>query len=562
MTTVIDSLIVSLGLDAKSFKKGEKDATNTLASFGKTSTATNKKIQSDLSGSAKSFKSLKVEIAAVAAAFISVHALKSFAENITTGDAALGRLAANLNTNVETLSVWTKMADKAGGTADGMQSSIAGLVDQIQTFAQTGQGGDAFKYFTSQNISLVDSATGKMRDFQDILLDSADVLSKINKTKGQAAAQAWGKGMGFDPGTVNVLLRGSDAVKSLADEQRKNAIVTGDNALKAQQMQIAWNKMSDTMENVGRDVLTSLSPMIIKLTEEFGTWIKTLDLNAINAELHNFIKYIIAIDFKSMRDGAKDVVDVLKPLVDGLGRIVTGWKLIGDEVKVTAPLFSKVVDDVKTGIGAAATAFGKLVSRGEGNYSSVNVQAHGGGSSQRDLSSMSINEVLAKQNKGEFGAAGRYQMIRGTLDEASRKMGLTGEEKFTPEMQDKIFNEHLLKKRKALYAYLHGMSSDISAAAEDASKEWASFTDPTTGKGHYAGQKASISLEDSYKALQSARTQIAAGGTGNPVSNTTSHDVKVGAVNVYTQATDATGMAKSVDKALQTQLFAAQANHQ
>jgi LAS superfamily LD-carboxypeptidase LdcB len=63
----------------------------------------------------------------------------------------------------------------------------------------------------------------------------------------------------------------------------------------------------------------------------------------------------------------------------------------------------------------------------------------------KDLTSMTIGEVIAQQNKklnndqGYIFAAGAYQFIPGTLESAMRLAGLTPSDKFSPENQDLMF---------------------------------------------------------------------------------------------------------------------------
>lgn len=63
----------------------------------------------------------------------------------------------------------------------------------------------------------------------------------------------------------------------------------------------------------------------------------------------------------------------------------------------------------------------------------------------KDLTTMTIGEVIAQQNKklnndqGYIFAAGAYQFIPGTLESAMRLAGLTPSDKFSPENQDLMF---------------------------------------------------------------------------------------------------------------------------
>ncbi|MDN7488476.1 mannosyl-glycoprotein endo-beta-N-acetylglucosamidase [Burkholderia sp. AU45274] len=158
----------------------------------------------------------------------------------------------------------------------------------------------------------------------------------------------------------------------------------------------------------------------------------------------------------------------------------------------------------------ADTAFGKLIARGEGDYNSVNRGARGGyRAGTENLEGMTLAQVMAAQRAGQFNAAGRYQIISSTLAEAARGLKLNGSEIFDRKLQDRIFEQYLVRnKRRAISDYVEGRSDDLRAALRAASREWASVADPDTGRSYYAGKgnnRASISAAEMEAALRNTR---------------------------------------------------------
>jgi murein DD-endopeptidase MepM/ murein hydrolase activator NlpD len=89
------------------------------------------------------------------------------------------------------------------------------------------------------------------------------------------------------------------------------------------------------------------------------------------------------------------------------------------------------------------------------------------------LTNMTIDQVLAQK---DLHHAGKYQLQLGkgrTLDNLKQRLGLSGSEKFTPELQDRMAAELIWGgwKRPALTAYLKGGGSE-AAAVEDFNNEW------------------------------------------------------------------------------------------
>lgn len=116
------------------------------------------------------------------------------------------------------------------------------------------------------------------------------------------------------------------------------------------------------------------------------------------------------------------------------------------------------------------------------------------------VTNMSVDEVLAFQGSmvaqgSPSTAIGRYQFLRGTLGEVKKELKLTGDEKMTPELQDRMAI-HLMRRR-GLDSYLRG-EMDKSTFANRLAMEWAGL--PTTsGHSYYYGDglnKSQVPLED------------------------------------------------------------------
>jgi muramidase (phage lysozyme) len=130
----------------------------------------------------------------------------------------------------------------------------------------------------------------------------------------------------------------------------------------------------------------------------------------------------------------------------------------------------------------------------------------------RRLTELSVSEVMALQprfvalnrarggNANEGGAVGRYQIVTGTLKNLVRQMGLSGNEAFSPELQDQMAL-HLMRGR-GLEAFKSGKIS-ASQFQNNLSKEWAGLPN-VSGLSSYQGvgsNKATISSATVQAAL-------------------------------------------------------------
>lgn len=168
----------------------------------------------------------------------------------------------------------------------------------------------------------------------------------------------------------------------------------------------------------------------------------------------------------------------------------------------------------------AGASLGNLIAKGEGDYGSFNRGVAGDAKGAKmNFANMTIDEVMAAQSlpKGDANrlfAVGKYQVIPSTMKGAATTMGLSGSEKLTPELQERIFSEYLIgQKRPQIDSFIRGEHDNLNSAVSAGAREWASIADPKTGKSFYAGtgnNKASLSAEVFGSSLTGARDQFKA----------------------------------------------------
>lgn len=134
-----------------------------------------------------------------------------------------------------------------------------------------------------------------------------------------------------------------------------------------------------------------------------------------------------------------------------------------------------------------------------------------------------INQILRSAHdfsgtdRRRMFAVGRYQMIPTTLAMAKEKLGLTGDELFTPELQDRIFREVLIPKAGggALARFLSEGIGTVDQAQYAAAKEWASVAVP---KGLRTSKKSGYRISDG--------TMSYYGGAANGASMRETHSLR------------------------------------
>lgn len=262
MPTVIDTLIVQLGLDPSQFNKQQRQ---TLEDFRRGGDQAKKyaggfeKSGKDL---AQTFSSLQNRIVGLLSVFVGGKGAVEFTSFVTRTTAETARMSRVFDTNTETLSAWRGAANVTGGSAEGMTSSIQGLISQFQMFSLTGES-SVIPWFRALRVEISD-AQGRMRPFGDILLDISDRFSKLRPEK----AAAFGKALGFDDGTINLLIKGRVAVAALLEEQKKLGVVTKADAEAGEAALKSWREMEQAATKLGMTLVTALGPSLTGITRQ------------------------------------------------------------------------------------------------------------------------------------------------------------------------------------------------------------------------------------------------------------------------------------------------------
>ena len=133
----------------------------------------------------------------------------------------------------------------------------------------------------------------------------------------------------------------------------------------------------------------------------------------------------------------------------------------------------------------------------------------------RGISDMTIAEVTEVQNQGKAFAVGKYQMIPTTFAAAVKHMKLDPNTKLTPELQELIYKQYLVRvKRPAIHAFITGKSDSLQNAQLALAQEFASIGVPdgipgkTKDVSYYpdvGNNKASVSSKQSGDVLLAQR---------------------------------------------------------
>jgi len=151
--------------------------------------------------------------------------------------------------------------------------------------------------------------------------------------------------------------------------------------------------------------------------------------------------------------------------------------------------------------------------KGDGYSETLAYGAYTGG--DVNLVSMTLSQIDALQtkmlahpkNKWNSSAIGRYQIVRTTMRQIRKTLGLDGKALFDAAMQDRMAC-YLLGLR-GIDKWLAGRLS-VKTLLENLASEWASLPMPN-GKGKYDGQNAAVTVKQVVSALAAVKMRHSEG---------------------------------------------------
>ena len=271
MSTVIDSLLIELGLDSSKFNSGQKKAVEQLQKFDEANTKSNKNATQGAKELDLNLGKIRNSLIAIGTAVVGVSGFREFANQMIFGNAALGRTSALLGMNARDLDAWGKAAEVFGGDAKGVQASIQALEGGLAKFA-LGRGGE--EVVTGLAQLGVTAKDGKVD-----LIELSNALKRVKDTMGAQSALTIGSSLGLDQGTLQMLMEGGDAVQVLHDKFYALSGVTDQNIDDAQKLAAAWAESKQAGSALAQTIFSDLAPAMKFAVEGMTSIMGALNLS-------------------------------------------------------------------------------------------------------------------------------------------------------------------------------------------------------------------------------------------------------------------------------------------
>ncbi len=275
MPTIIDALVVTLGLNSSDLDKKSAGAGRKLKDLEGASKSTEagvKKLGDTAKESAGGVDTLAKAFASMLAVIGGAVAIKAFVSDMINGGAALDRLSKNLNVSAGDITAWGNAAEELGGSAKGVQSAMQ-LLSKAQTDIQLTGNSGLIPYFNMLGVSLADTSGHALKS-TDILRQLASAAEgKDRRTMNNVFAS-----MGFDEGTINLLLRGRSELELTLKRQKEYGEQAAKFAPEATKLQRSLVDLKQQFTLLGLNLVQQAAPAIEKVLgvlSSLGNWAKT-----------------------------------------------------------------------------------------------------------------------------------------------------------------------------------------------------------------------------------------------------------------------------------------------
>lgn len=273
MPTIIDALVVTLGLDTSDFKKGQEETKDSLKETRDNAERAAKDMEAAGKRAATFFGSIRTELLALLGLTLSAQGIKSFITSTANSLQQLGINSKALDMSAKSLDGWSRAAEAAGSSAEKMQGTLASFQD-VLTELRTGGGKDNPLFAALASFG---GATGANFDYKNdnseaIMRKIAQNWNKLNED----AKRRFGGMFGFDNATQQALSNGN--LVSDADKFTKASMATEDATKKAADFNRQLVAMKQNFSAAAQVLFTAIIPYIeqlIPLIAKFGNWIAT-----------------------------------------------------------------------------------------------------------------------------------------------------------------------------------------------------------------------------------------------------------------------------------------------
>lgn len=305
--TVIDALLITLGLDTSDFRKGQKDVSDDLKKQREDAKKTAKEMAEQGKKAASFFGSIKTELLALTGVTVTAGGLMSLVKNTTSSLMDLSIQSKALGMTARELDGFGKAAESAGSSFEKITAALQGF--------QAAKQGALFGDTSSPIFNGMRMLTALTGDTFDVYSKDAQSLARsylesLRKVKDPNIRRQIGAMGGFDDATIQRNQEG----RFLPDVDRltKSSGITDASVKGAKEFTEAWVVLNQNLETTKNQFYTFLIPYVREFNGvllQLSNWMKSHP-DEMRQKVESF--------FGAIESGAK--------VADNAARSVGGWE--------------------------------------------------------------------------------------------------------------------------------------------------------------------------------------------------------------------------------------------
>lgn len=337
--TVIDALLITLGLDTSDFRKGQKDVSDDLKKQREDAKKTAKEMAEQGKKAAAFFGSIKTELLALTGVTVTAGGLMSFVKSTTSG-------LMELSVQAKALGMTAKELDGVGKAAEAAGSSVEKINAALQGFQSAKEQAKSGVYNTPVTEAAIrlNSLTHDSFNVRDDSVQTTfrKILESARKVTDPDIRRQILQSVGIDD-AVNQRNQEGQFLPDV-DRLTKSSGITDASTKGAKEFTAAWAELGQNLDTIKNQIYEGLIPTIRDLNGLLKEWSSgNVKSSSFFKELKSDLKDITGIDLGDWKLSAD-----LKNLKDNfsmLGRTIS--YLVNALNEVNNGNFSKAADEFK-----------------------------------------------------------------------------------------------------------------------------------------------------------------------------------------------------------------------
>ena len=296
MAEIVDAFVATLGLDDREYKKSVREYRDDRKRLAEEEQKQNRISQDGQSRTVAGLRTLRNETAGFLLMLAGATSLVGFAKDMLTADAATGRFARNTGMATERVSVWENALKRVGGTAEEARAALGTLFSIFQNYQLMGDlsKGGALAFFGLSERDL--------KDPEAALLRIAEVVKNMPREDVEARLAT----LGLSGSIVGLLAGDRGELTKLLASVEAAGVANDDSADAAMNLEAEMARTAQTMQGIARPAITDLTNVVIKLTDTFNDLlaplVATRDFFTAITESNLYKLLVGAPDYKNMFD--------------------------------------------------------------------------------------------------------------------------------------------------------------------------------------------------------------------------------------------------------------------